>query len=77
MSEMRTLNWMNDWQTGTVALSITRQTHRNTIMHTATTTSIFTHTDDTLRRKARILLAEILYALSLSNRAYYQGLNRF
>jgi hypothetical protein len=30
-----------------------------------------------LRRKARILLADIHYALALSNRAYYQGLNRF
>jgi hypothetical protein len=46
-------------------------------MHTSTTTSIFNNTDDSLRRKARILLAEIFYALSLSNRAYYQGLNRF
>jgi hypothetical protein len=34
-------------------------------------------TGNTLRRKARILLAEIFYALALSNRAYYQGINRF
>jgi hypothetical protein len=46
-------------------------------MHTSPATSIFLNTDDSLRRKARVLLSEILYALSLSNRAYYQGLNRF
>lgn len=46
-------------------------------MHSSPATSIFINTDDTLRRKARVLLAEIFYALALSNRAYYQGLNRF
>lgn len=46
-------------------------------MHSTPAISIFTNTDDSLRRKARILLSEILYALSLANRAYYQGLNRF
>jgi hypothetical protein len=48
-----------------------------TIMHTSTITSISDKTGDTLRRKARVLLSEIFYALALSNRAYYQGLNRF
>ncbi|MEN3278405.1 MAG: hypothetical protein V7631_4195 [Massilia sp.] len=74
MSEMRTRNWMNDGNGRTVASSTT---HRNTIMRTAPAISIFTNTDDILRRKARILLSEIFYALSLSNRAYYQGVNRF
>jgi hypothetical protein len=46
-------------------------------MHTVTITSVSNKTDTPLRRKARILLAEIFYALSLSNRAYYQGVNRF
>ena len=46
-------------------------------MHTATITSFSDKTDNSLRRKARILLSEIFYALSLSNRAYYQGVNRF
>jgi hypothetical protein len=43
-------------------------------------TSIITFPNKTgnpLRRKARILLAEIFYVLALSNRAYYQGINRF
>lgn len=66
---------MNDGNARTVASSTTLQTH--TIMHTAPAISIFTNTDDTLRRKLRVLLAEIFYALSLSNRAYYQGINRF
>ena len=46
-------------------------------MATATVTSFFDKTDNSFRRKARLLLAEIFYALALSNRAYYQGLNRF
>jgi hypothetical protein len=40
-------------------------------------TSISNITDNSLRRKARTLLAEIFYVLALSNRAYYQGINRF
>lgn len=31
----------------------------------------------TFRSKVRMLLDEILFALELSNRAYYQGVNRF
>jgi hypothetical protein len=46
-------------------------------MTTSTVTSYFENTDNTLRRKLRLLLSEIFYALALSNRAYYQGLNRF
>jgi hypothetical protein len=46
-------------------------------MHSSPATSIFINTDDSLRRKARILLSEIFYALALSNRAYYQGIIRF
>jgi hypothetical protein len=40
-------------------------------------TSISNKTETTLRRTARILLADIFFALALSNRAYYQGINRF
>jgi hypothetical protein len=46
-------------------------------MATATVTSFFDKTDDAFRRKARVFLAEVFYALALSNRAYYQGINRF
>jgi hypothetical protein len=45
-------------------------------MQTSTTT-FPGKTDNSLRSKARILLAEIFYILALSNRAYYQGVNRF
>jgi hypothetical protein len=34
-------------------------------------------TGNSFARKARALLAEIYYALELSNRAYYQGVTRF
>jgi hypothetical protein len=33
--------------------------------------------ETTFGRKVRVLLAEIYYALDLSNRAYYQGVTRF
>jgi len=33
--------------------------------------------ETTFGRKIRVLLAEIYYALELSNRAYYQGVTRF
>jgi len=46
-------------------------------MYTSTVTQFRYPTESTLRRKARLLLSEIFYALALSNRAYYQGLNRF
>lgn len=46
-------------------------------MHTSTITSFTNTGGQGWRRSARLLLAEIFYALSLSNRAYYQGLNRF
>jgi hypothetical protein len=46
-------------------------------MTTSTVTSFFDKTRHTFQHKARLLLAEIFYALSLSNRAYYQGINRF
>jgi hypothetical protein len=68
---------MNDGNRRTVASSTTLHAHRNIIMPTTPAISIFTYTEDTLRRKARILLSEIFYALSVSNRAYYQGVNRF
>lgn len=46
-------------------------------MATSTVTFSPTKTGNDFRRKARVLLAEILYALELSNRAYYRGVNRF
>ena len=48
-----------------------------TIMHTSTVTFFPTKTGTGFRGKLRTLLAEIFYALDLSNRAYYQGINRF
>ncbi|MBD8532922.1 MULTISPECIES: hypothetical protein [unclassified Massilia] len=46
-------------------------------MHAITLTSYGNQPENTLRSKVRILLDEILFALELSNRAYYQGINRF
>jgi hypothetical protein len=46
-------------------------------MATSTVTFFPNKTGNTFRRKVRDLLAEIFYALELSNRAYYQGVNRF
>jgi hypothetical protein len=68
---------MNNSRRRKLALSTTPRIHGSTIMQTSTTTSISSKTGTSLRRKARILVAEIFYALALSNRAYYQGINRF
>ena len=46
-------------------------------MTTSTVTFFANKTGNGFRHKLRILLAEIFYALALSNRAYYQGINRF
>lgn len=46
-------------------------------MHTSTSTLSGHKAGNGFARKARILLAEIYYALELSNRAYYQGDTRF
>jgi hypothetical protein len=46
-------------------------------MHTSTLAIDGNKPGTTFRRKLGTLLDEILFALDLSNRAYYLGVNRF